>query len=234
MELNAGILFSMKAGLPLTILMLVLISLPCRGELRIGDTREDVIEALGSPEAQIRKRSRETLYYGRSTVELAHGVVVRFDHDVERAADLAAPPRPTQLAQARSSAPAAVSAPKTEPRPSVGAPESDSASIRKISNGGKRVDMQDLLVPGKITVVDFYADWCGPCRRVSPHLETMAKGDSDIVLRKVDIVKWGTEVTQQYGIRSVPNIRVFDRRGQMVGQGTPSLQLVQQYVRQAK
>jgi thioredoxin 1 len=116
----------------------------------------------------------------------------------------------------------------------VGKSPASQDAVRKISNGGRRIDLASLLVSGKVTVVDFYADWCGPCRRISPHLERLVRSDADVYLRKVDIVKWGTPVTKQFGIRSVPNIRVFDRNGRMVGSGTSNLNLVQQYVRQAK
>jgi thioredoxin 1 len=39
-----------------------------------------------------------------------------------------------------------------------------------------------------VTVVDFYADWCGPCKQLSPSLEQMARTDPEIALRKIDIV----------------------------------------------
>ena len=202
----------------------------------IGDTRDDVIDSLGNPEAQIKERSRETLYYGNSTVELAHGVVIRFDIDVERDAATAkiAKPAPRPAQQAVVSAPRNPTPKEAVPTITVGKAVPISGAIQKISNGGQRVDMQEIVVLGKVTVVDFYADWCGPCRRISPMLENLANADEEVYLRKIDIVKWGTDVTQQFGIRSIPNIRVFNRNGQMVGQGTSNIKLVQQYVQQAK
>ncbi len=108
------------------------------------------------------------------------------------------------------------------------------AKIKVISNGGEQVDLSSLMAPGKITIVDFYAEWCGPCRRISPQLEHLAKTDPDIVLLKIDIVNWNTPVTRQFGIQSVPNVRVFGRTGAQLGDATPDVSLVMKRVDQAK
>jgi thioredoxin 1 len=58
-------------------------------------------------------------------------------------------------------------------------------------------------------VVDFYADWCGPCRMVSPIIETL----STEYTGKVKFVKVNTddnpEIAMKYGIMSIPTIMVF-------------------------
>lgn len=100
---------------------------------------------------------------------------------------------------------------------------------------GSRVEIAKHLVSGQVTVIDFYADWCGPCRMISPYLEKLAKDDPDVVLRKVDIVKWGTPVAEQYQITSIPRIDVYDRAGKLVGtvRGV-NQQQVDTFVKQAK
>ena len=107
-------------------------------------------------------------------------------------------------------------------------------SVTVISEGGRAVDLAALLPAGKVAIVDFYADWCGPCRKISPHLEQLARSDPEVVLIKVDIVKWDTEVARQYRIRSVPNIRVYNGRQQAVGSPSSDLNAVRLYVDQAK
>jgi thiol-disulfide isomerase/thioredoxin len=106
--------------------------------------------------------------------------------------------------------------------------------VRIVSNGGEQVDLSSLAAPGKITIVDFYADWCGPCRRISPQLEQLANTDPDVVLLKIDIVNWNTPVTRQFGIESVPNVRVFGRTGEQLGDATSDVSLVKRRVDQAK
>ena len=106
--------------------------------------------------------------------------------------------------------------------------------IRIISNGGEQVDLPSILTEGKVTIVDFYAEWCGPCRQMSPQLEQMARTDPDVVLVKIDIVKWGTPVAQQFGLKSIPNVRVFNRSRTQLAEPTHDLDLVLQQVNQAK
>ena len=103
-----------------------------------------------------------------------------------------------------------------------------------ISNKGAEVDLSSVLEPGKVTVVDFFAEWCGPCKAIGPKLIDLAASDHDVVLRKIDIDKWDTPVCKQYNINSVPNIRVFDRHGKQVGESTPSMDEVLKLVSQAK
>jgi thioredoxin 1 len=103
-----------------------------------------------------------------------------------------------------------------------------------ISNGGQEVKLESVVVKGKITIVDFFAEWCGPCRHIGPILETMAGNDPDVVLRKIDIVNWETPVVKQHGIRSVPNVRVFGKDGKQIGQSSSDPSEVAKYIAQAK
>jgi thioredoxin 1 len=65
------------------------------------------------------------------------------------------------------------------------------------------------------TVVDFYADWCGPCRMVSPVIESLSKEYQG----RVKFVKINTDenpdLSEKFGIMSIPTIMVF-KKGQIL------------------
>jgi thiol-disulfide isomerase/thioredoxin len=106
--------------------------------------------------------------------------------------------------------------------------------VEVISHGAP-VDIAKHLALGNVTVVDFYADWCGPCKQLSPSLEQMARTDPEIALRKIDIVNWNTAVVKQFNIHSIPHVNVYNRGGRLVGSvvGANAAE-VKRYVAQAK
>ncbi|MCF8259502.1 MAG: thioredoxin [Melioribacteraceae bacterium] len=65
----------------------------------------------------------------------------------------------------------------------------------------------------KPAIIDFYADWCGPCKMVAPVLEELSEEYSD----KINIYKVDTEVEQElagvFGIRSIPSILFVPKDG---------------------
>jgi copper chaperone CopZ len=85
---------------------------------------------------------------------------------------------------------------------------------------GKRADIAKLLVPGKITIVDFYGDWCGPCKVLETRIEHLMQGRKDIALRRVDIGKWDNDAAKQatrdFSAEALPYIRVYNARGKFV------------------
>lgn len=59
------------------------------------------------------------------------------------------------------------------------------------------------------TLVDFYADWCGPCKMVAPIVEEIANEYPDITVGKVNVDLDG-EIAMKYNIVSIPTIIVFE------------------------
>tara|TARA_B100000674_G_scaffold468948_1_gene455304 strand:- start:1460 stop:2140 length:681 start_codon:yes stop_codon:yes gene_type:complete len=74
-----------------------------------------------------------------------------------------------------------------------------------LTHTGQLVDVTKERVLGKITVIDFGADWCGPCRRVDAHMKTLLRDNSDIALRKIDISDWDSPISQAY-LKTVPQL----------------------------
>ena len=63
-------------------------------------------------------------------------------------------------------------------------------------------------------IIDFYADWCGPCKMVAPILEELAKDyDGKLDIYKVDTEK-ETELASVFGIRSIPSLLFVPKTGQ--------------------
>ena len=58
------------------------------------------------------------------------------------------------------------------------------------------------------TLVDFYADWCGPCRMVSPIVDEIAEERSDITVGKVNVDDENA-LAMKYGVMSIPTLIVF-------------------------
>jgi len=105
----------------------------------------------------------------------------------------------------------------------------------EVISHGAQVEINQHLALGNVTVVDFYADWCGPCRQLSPSLEQMARSDPEIALRKVDIVNWRTPVARQFNLHSIPQVNVYNRGGILIGTVTGvDFEQVKRYVAQAK
>ena len=105
----------------------------------------------------------------------------------------------------------------------------------EVISHGAQVNINQHLALGNVTVVDFYADWCGPCRQLSPSLEQMAKTDPEIALRKIDIVNWKTPVARQFNVNSIPQVNVYNRSGSLVGTvNGADIDKIKSYVAQAK
>ena len=71
------------------------------------------------------------------------------------------------------------------------------------------------LVSGNITLVDFWASWCGPCRMFGPIFEQVSEQIPDVNFVKFEIDEANRRTPAKYGIRSIPSKMAF-KNGELV------------------
>jgi thioredoxin 1 len=69
-------------------------------------------------------------------------------------------------------------------------------------------NFEEILKSNEIVLIDFWADWCGPCKMFGPIFEKISDKNEDIVFAKCDTEK-ASELAAAFGIRSIPTLAVF-------------------------
>lgn len=73
----------------------------------------------------------------------------------------------------------------------------------------------DAMIGGGITLVDFWASWCGPCRMFGPIFEEVSDQVNDVKFVKFEIDESNRRAPAKYGIRSIPAVLAF-KDGELV------------------
>ena len=73
----------------------------------------------------------------------------------------------------------------------------------------------ELLASNKLVVIDFWAEWCGPCRSIAPAVEELATEFEDKAIIGKYNVDNDNELSEEYGIRSIPTL-LFFKDGKLV------------------
>ena len=76
-------------------------------------------------------------------------------------------------------------------------------------------NFEELLGTGKPMVLDFWAEWCGPCRMVSPIIDELAQEyEGHVTIGKINVDE-NNDVVGRFGIRNIPTV-IFFKNGEMV------------------
>ena len=81
---------------------------------------------------------------------------------------------------------------------------------------------QDIILSDKLVLVDFWAEWCGPCKQIGPILEQISEEKKDFLnILKLNIDE-NPETPQKYGVRGIPTLMLF-KEGKLIDTKVGSL-----------
>lgn len=69
-------------------------------------------------------------------------------------------------------------------------------------------EFDELVESGKNVLVDFYADWCGPCKMQAPIVDAIAEENSDVIVAKLNVDDVD-DVAERFNIVSIPTLLIF-------------------------
>lgn len=86
--------------------------------------------------------------------------------------------------------------------------------MSNILNVNKNDELDKVIQANKYVVLDFYADWCGPCKALAPVIQDVSKELADVTFIKIDVDQ-AEELKQMFKISSIPTL-VYFKDGQEV------------------
>ena len=93
---------------------------------------------------------------------------------------------------------------KADPKNVTKATKQGNGNVVYLASEG---DLNSYLANGNV-VVDFYADWCGPCKKLGPVIDEIAPEFPNVYFVKVNVNSFSS-LSTQYGVRSIPTLLFF-------------------------
>ncbi|HEA65155.1 MAG TPA: thioredoxin [Candidatus Aminicenantes bacterium] len=88
------------------------------------------------------------------------------------------------------------------------------------------VNLEKKIVKGRTNIIDFYSEYCPPCKRIAPFLKKLEARREDIVVIKIDInrigvegIDWDSPVAKQFKLKSIPYFIVISPWGKLICEG---------------
>ena len=90
---------------------------------------------------------------------------------------------------------------------SAGLSETTDSKVVK-STGMTTSEFEKLLQTDKVVLVDFYAEWCGPCKKMKPSIEAIEREMTNVKVIRIDVDKHA-DLVNSFGIQEIPILRVY-------------------------
>lgn len=100
------------------------------------------------------------------------------------------------------------------------------------------VNLEKTIVKGKTNIIDFYSEYCPPCKRIAPFLKKLDDRRGDIVVIKINInrtgvtgIDWQSPVAKQFKLQSIPYFVIISPWGKLMCEGREAYSYVVQQLR---
>ncbi len=96
--------------------------------------------------------------------------------------------------------------------------------VTELTTGGESFRLEDVAIPGRVVVIDFWATWCGPCARIDRTLRKLAAEHPQLSVRRAEIVDFEHPIGREHfgGEGALPHLWIVDGHGEVVDRFTES------------